>query len=150
VNFNADEPGAVLESDATPDGKSAPWYVLCEAPCTQNVYVDGSFRVSGPGYHPSRAFRIPDDQPRAAVTAEMQTSSIALPMALTIVGGAIATVGLGILAGGVAKEEDNRDGEPLIISGGIVGGAGAVIGIVGVVMLLVQTQHTESRAHVTF
>jgi hypothetical protein len=45
---------------------------------------------------------------------------------------------------------DNRKGETLIISGAAVGGGGAIIGTIGVVMLLVKSQNTESKAHVAF
>jgi hypothetical protein len=150
VSFEADQPGAVLESDATSEGKTAPWYVVCEAPCTRTLPIDGSYRVSGSGYHSSRPFRLPDDQSAVAVSAEMQDSSVAVPMALSIVGGVIASVGLLMIAGGVSREVDNRNGETLIISGAAVGGGGAIIGTIGVVMPLVKSQNTESKAHLTF
>jgi hypothetical protein len=140
----------VLESDATAEGETAPWYVVCEAPCTRTLPIDGSYRVAGSGYHSSRPFRLPDDRSAVAVSAEMQDSSVAAPMALTIVGGVIASVGLLMIAGGAAREVDNRNGETLIISGAAVGGGGAIIGTIGVVMLLVKSQNTESKAHVAF
>ncbi len=148
VRFNANEPGAVLESDATPDGRSAGWYVVCEAPCTGTVSKEGSFRVGGAGYHASRVFRLPEERNEFKVDAEMESSSVAVPMAITIVGGVIASAGGMMLLGGLVAEENHRDGEELILPGAIIGGAGAVIATIGVLMLVIDAQHDESKAHV--
>jgi hypothetical protein len=78
----------------------------------------------------------------------MESSSIALPMAITIVGGVIAGVGGTLLLGGLAAEEQNRDGEELIVPGAIVGGVGTLIATVGVIMLLVDAENDESRVRV--
>jgi hypothetical protein len=148
VRFQSDEPGALLESDTTPDGRRAGWYVVCEAPCDQAASANGFFRVSGAGYHPSRVFRLPEGRNDFAVSAEMEGSSIALPMALTIVGGVIASVGGLLVLAGASEEQNHRDGKQLIYPGAIIGGTGAVIATIGMVMLLVETQHNESKAHV--
>jgi hypothetical protein len=148
VRFAADERGALLESDSTADGRNVPWYVVCEAPCTRAVSTSGSFRVGGYGFHSSRLFRLPEDRNEIAINAEMERSSIALPMAVTIVGGVIAGVGGSMLLGGLAAEEQHRDGEDLIVTGSIVSGAGLFVATVGVILLLVNAEHDESRAHV--
>lgn len=147
VSFDADEPGAVLEADHADQGK-VPWYVVCEAPCTRVVATNGTFRVSGPGFHASRPFMLPDDKNDARVTAEMESSSLAVPMVLTVIGGTIASAGLLTMVGGAVQEQEHHNGEKALVAGGIIGGVGAVIGGIGVVMLLVESQHTESRAHV--
>jgi hypothetical protein len=148
VRFRSDEPGAVLESDMTSDGKSVPWYVVCEAPCTSTVDKSGSFRVGGYGFHDSRLFRLPQERTEFAVDAEMERSSIAFPMAITIVGGVVAGIGGTMVLGGLSEEQNYRDGEDLITSGSIVGGVGLLVATIGVVMLIVESQHQESRAHV--
>jgi hypothetical protein len=147
VSFDANEQGAVLEADHTDEGK-VPWYVVCETPCSRVVSAGGMFRVSGPSFHSSRPFMLPEDKNDVRVTAEMESSSLAAPMALTIIGGAIASAGLLTMLGGWAQEQEHRNGEKAVAIGGIIAGAGTVIGGIGVVMLLVKTQHTESRAHV--
>jgi hypothetical protein len=148
VRFNSDEPGAVLESDTTSDGRSVAWYVVCEAPCTSRVDQGASFRVGGYGFHDSRLFRLPQERSEFAVAAEMERSSIAFPMAITIVGGVVASIGGSMVLSGWAEEQDYRDGEDLITTGSIVGGVGLLVATVGVVMLIVDSQHNESRAHV--
>jgi hypothetical protein len=55
-----------------------------------------------------------------------------------------------MIAGGAAREVHNRNGETLIITGAAVGGGGANTGTLGVDMLLVKSQNTESKAHVAF
>jgi hypothetical protein len=147
VSFDADEPGAVLEADHTDQGK-VPWYVVCETPCSRVVGTGGTFRVAGPGFHSSRPFMLPEDKNDVRVTAEMESSSLAVPMALTIIGGAIASAGLLTMLGGWAQEQEHHNGEKAIVVGGIAGGVGTVIGGIGVVMLLVKSQQTESKAHV--
>ncbi|HVR19032.1 MAG TPA: hypothetical protein VMS65_05035, partial [Polyangiaceae bacterium] len=104
VRFKSDEPGAVLESDMTSDGKSVPWYVVCEAPCTSTVDRGGSFRVGGYGFHDSRFFRLSQERAEFAVDAEMERSSIAFPMAITIVGGVVASIGGSMVLSGWAEE----------------------------------------------
>ncbi|HEX6273820.1 MAG TPA: hypothetical protein VFZ53_12315 [Polyangiaceae bacterium] len=148
MRFEADEPGALLESDTTADGKPVAWYVVCEAPCARSVSASGSYRVGGYGFHDSRVFRLPDDRAELSVEAEMESSSIAFPMALTIVGGVFASVGGMLALVGLSEEEQHRDGEDLIISGAVVGGAGFLVASVGVVMLLVDAENDESRARV--
>jgi len=53
-----------------------------------------------------------------------------------------------MVLGAISAEEQNRDGEELLVPGAIVGGVGTLIATVGVIMLLVDAQHSESRAHV--
>ena len=148
VRFKANEVGATLESDTTPDGKQSPWYVVCEAPCQRSVSTAGVFRVSGPGYHPSRMFRLPDDRAELSVEAEMESSSIAVPMAITIVGGVIASVGGLMALSGYAAQQNHEDGEEFIVPGVIIGGAGTVLATIGAILLIVEAQDDESRAHV--
>lgn len=148
VHFRADEPGAVLESDATATGSASSYYVVCHAPCDELVYADGSFRVGGASFHPSRPFRLPLGRNEVMLKAEMVSSSVAVPMALAIVGGGIGSVGLMLLAGGILEERDHRDGETLIVSGAVVAGVGGAMGAVGVIMLLVKAQDRESTVRV--
>jgi hypothetical protein len=149
VRFNANEPGAVLESDVTPDGKPAAWYVVCEAPCTGMVSKSGAFRVGGAGYHPSRLFRLPEERSDFKIDAEMETSSIAVPMAVTIVGGVIASAGGFMLLAAYAEDQQTfRNTDDLVIPGAITAGTGTVIATVGVLMLIVDAQHDESKARV--
>ena len=117
-------------------------------PCSGTVSTSGAFRVAGYGFHPSRLFRLPDDRAQIAIDAEMENSSIALPMAITIVGGVVASIGGMMVLGAISAEEQNRDGEELLVPGAIVGGAGTLIATIGVIMLIVDAQHSESRAHV--
>jgi len=78
----------------------------------------------------------------------MERSSIAFPMAITIVGGVVASIGGTMVLGGLSEEQNYRDGEDLITSGSVVGGVGLLVATIGVVMLIVESQHKESRAHV--
>jgi hypothetical protein len=148
VRFKANEVGATLESDTTPNGNQSSWYVVCEAPCQRSVSTDGAFRVSGPGYHPSRLFRLPDDRTELSIDAEMESSSIAVPLAITIVGGVIASTGGLMALAGYSAQQNHEDGEELILPGAIIGGTGALLATVGVIILIVEAQHNESKAHV--
>ena len=149
VRFNADEEGALLEADTTADGRSVSWFMVCEAPCNSTVSTNGSFRVSGYGYHPSREFRLPEGKSEASVDAEMESSSIAVPMAITIVGGVAMSVGGWVFLMGLSAEQQHRDGDDLIQAGAIVGGIGVGIASIGAVILVVNSQNKESRARVT-
>jgi hypothetical protein len=149
VRFNANEPGAVLESDVTPDGRSSAWYVVCEAPCTGTVSKDGAFRVGGAGYHQSRVFRLPEERNEFKIDGDMETSSIAVPMAITIVGGVIASAGGMMLLAAYSEDQQTfRDTDDLVIPGAIVAGTGTVLATVGVLMLVIDAQHDESKARV--
>ena len=149
VRFNANEPGAVLESDVTADGRPAQWYVVCEAPCTSTVSKSGAFRVGGRGYHQSRVFRLPEERSEFKIDGEMEDSSIALPMAITIVGGVIASAGSMMLLAAYAEDQQTfRDADDLVVPGAIVAGSGALIATVGVIMLVIDAQHDESKARV--
>jgi hypothetical protein len=149
VRFNANEPGAVLESDVTADGRPAQWYVVCEAPCTSTVSKSGAFRVGGRGYHQSRVFRLPEERSEFKIDGEMEDSSIALPMAITIVGGVIASAGSMMLLAAYAEDQQTfRDADDLGVPGAIVAGSGALIATVGVIMLVIDAQHDESKARV--
>jgi hypothetical protein len=148
VRFNADDVGAVLEADTTADGRSVPWFMVCEAPCSSIVNANGSFRVAGYGFHPSRVFRLPDGRSEASVDAEMTGSSIAFPMAITIVGGVVAAIGGWVFLTGLSQEEQHHNGEDLIRSGVIVGGIGVAITSIGAVILVINSQNKESRARV--
>jgi hypothetical protein len=138
----------VLEADTTPDGRAVPWFMVCEAPCYSSVNANGSFRVAGYGFHPSRVFRLPEGRGEATVDAEMKSSSIAFPMAITIVGGVAASVGGWVFLMGLSAEQQHRDGDDLIQAGAIVGGIGIGIASIGAVILVINSQNKESRARV--
>jgi hypothetical protein len=149
VVFQADQPEAVLESDATTDGKTSAWYVVCQSPCEKDVLATGNFRVAGPGFYPSRQFAIPPDRDRAVVNAEMKESTIAVPMTLCLVGyGLFSVVAPTLLFVGIFQEADNHDGTAMFVAAGATALTGAVVGTTGLVMLIVHAQDKESRAHV--
>ena len=104
-----------------------------------------ALRVGGWGYHPSRPLRVPDGRAELAVDAEMEHSSLALPIALTVSGGTIASFGGLLVLGGFSEEQQHRDGQDYIVAGSIIGGTGLVVAMVGIVILLVESQDTESR-----
>ena len=147
--FQADQPEAVLESDAATDGKTSPWYVVCQSPCEKDVLATGNFRVAGPGFYPSRQFVIPPDRDRAVVNAEMKESSVAVPMTLCLVGyGLFSVVAPTLLIIGVVQEAEQRDGDAMFVAAGVTALAGAAMGTAGLVMLIVHAQDKESRAYV--
>jgi hypothetical protein len=149
VSFQADNPGAVLESDAATDGKTSPWYVVCQSPCEKEVLASGNFRVAGPGFYPSRQFVLPDGRDRVVVNAEMKESSVALPITLTIVGyGLFSVVAPIFVIVGAVQEAQRDDGTGMFVAGGVSALTGAVMGTTGLVMLIVHAQDKESKAFV--
>ena len=145
VDFNADDPAAVLESDLTADGRATGWHIVCNAPCSEPLVAQGSFRVAGRDIAPSRPFELPD-RPQVRITAETETSSQGGPLALLIVGYGLATiVGPIVLVFGVAAETvDSRGaGAPLLATGGVITLGGLVMGTVGLVQL-VSRNNAES------
>jgi hypothetical protein len=149
VVFQADEPEAVLESDSTTDGKTSPWYVVCQSPCEKDVLATGNFRVAGPGFYPSRQFVIPPDRGRAVVNAEMKESSVAVPITLCLVGyGLFSVVAPTLLIVGVVQEAEQRDGDGMFVAAGVTALTGVVMGTAGLVMLIVHAQDKESKAYV--
>lgn len=143
VEFRADRPGAVLESDWAPNNAVSPWYMLCAAPCRQNVVADARLRVAGPGMYASRIFKLPLGQPYVRVTATMESRSIAGGVALLAVGYALLGVtSPALVGGGLARD---HGGTPLIVSGIAVGVAGAVAGGIGLMLMVRRAQYKESR-----
>jgi hypothetical protein len=148
VVFQADQPEAVLESDAATDGKTSPWYVVCQSPCERDVLATGNFRVGGPGFYPSRQFVIPPDRDRAVVNAEMKETSVALPLTLCVFGYLTMSAGLGVIFVGAIKEAQSGDGSGIVVGGAITSFVGIAMGTTGLVMLIVHAQDKESRAYV--
>jgi hypothetical protein len=149
VLFEADAPGAVLEADASTNGKTSPWRSVCETPCETQVVATQRFRVAGEGYYPSPSFTLPDGRSSVAIDAEMRSSSIAFPRAVCIVGGSMFLLGNVLLALGNYQYGEGEDHEALQVSGLIGLSAGALIGGTGVVMLLVHARNKQSAVHVT-
>ncbi|HTQ04812.1 MAG TPA: hypothetical protein VMI54_13195 [Polyangiaceae bacterium] len=143
VLFRADHPDAVLESDWAPNDAPSPWYVLCATPCEERVVADARLRVSGPGLYASRTFKLPLDRDRVAVTATMESRSVAGGVVLLAVGYALLGVtSPALVVGGLARE---HGGTGLVVSGIGVGIAGAVAGGLGLMLMVRRAQYKESR-----
>ena len=139
----------MLESDAATDGKTSPWYVVCQAPCEKEVLAHGNFRVSGHGYYPSRQFALPEGRDRVVVNGQMKTSSVGGPIAMTLIGnGVVWVVAPVFFIIGAIQEGDGDDGTAMFITGGATALAGAALATTGVVMLIIHAQDKESKARV--
>jgi hypothetical protein len=147
VVFRADHADAVLESDWAPNAAASPWYALCVAPCEQKVVADARLRVAGPGLYASRIFKLPLERDRVAVTATMESRSVAGGVVLLAIGYALLGVtSPALVVGGLARE---HGGTPLILSGIGVGVAGAVAGGFGLMLMVRRSQYKESRVRMS-
>jgi len=146
VTFQADDPDAVLESDWSPTGPSAPWYVVCRAPCELEVSADSLFRASGPDLYESMPFRLPSGRDHVVVQGEMEGRSVAAPVLMTVVGaGLFAFIGPVVLLVGVDQQERHGTGGAAIAVGGTLMLGGGVLATVGVISLIIKSQHRQSR-----
>jgi hypothetical protein len=143
VTFRADRADAVLESDWAPNGAVSPWYTLCVAPCEQKVVADARLRVAGPGLYASRIFKLPLERERVAVTAEMESRSVAGGVVLLAIGYVLLGVtSPALVVGGIERE---HGGTSFIVSGIGAGVAGAVAGGLGLMLMVRRAQYKESR-----
>lgn len=152
VRFSADDPRATLQK-----GGGGGFFDACKAPCAGRVSASGVYRVGGDGIRPSDPFRLPSGRDSVSIDAKTASKS-------TTVVGAIMGVGGGFLAyvGGMlyllGSSNDTRitdDGqdryltpeerENMQTAGGALFVTGAVVGTVGLVMLLKQTEVTTSQ-----
>jgi hypothetical protein len=139
----------VLESDWSPSGGNVPLYMICSTPCETRVSADAHYRVAGPGLYDSTIFGLPPGRERVSVKAEMETKSVAGPVLLLVLGGtAFSIVGPILLVAGVEANRRHKDGDGLIVSGAVVTGSGAVLGLIGLVSLVLKASRSESKVHV--
>ncbi len=149
VSFTADDPDAVLETDWSPRGGSAPMYMICSTPCEMQVSGDARYRVAGPGLYESTLFGLPPGRERVTVKAEMVSKSVAGPVLMLVLGGtAFTIVGPILLIAGTDANRRHKEGDGLIVSGAIVTLGGAALGLVGLVSLVLKSSQRESKVHV--
>jgi hypothetical protein len=145
VTFHADDPEAVLQTDWSADGKSVDWYQLCTGECIQRVNAEARFRVAGSGMYESMPFKLPPDREQVTVDAEMKSRSVAVPILMAVAGYTLFVfVGPTLLAMSLSETSDYHGDDGLLAAGIVTTSVGAVVGSVGLVMLIVKAQKKES------
>lgn len=145
VTFHADDPDAILQTDWSAEGKSVDWYQLCTEGCTQRVNADARFRVAGSGMYESMPFKLPLDKDTVTVNAEMKSRSVAVPILMAVAGYTLFVfVGPTLLAMSLSETSDYHGDDGLLAAGIVTTSVGAVVGSVGLVMLIVKAQKKES------
>ncbi len=144
VGFQALDHDAWLETNVLPDGTSEEWSVVCVAPCTHRVPRDGTFRAASSDFEASRPFRLPKDRERVIVTAQLgPMESKTGPILMTVLGWtSFGLIGPLVLTGGIINSKD-----ALTLTGAVLTLGGAIVGTVGIVMLV--TTPRGRRSHVS-
>jgi hypothetical protein len=109
--------------------------------------ADAHYRVAGPGLYESPIFGLPPGRHQVSVQAEMRSRSVSAGVLELVIGGTLfALVGpILLLAGADEKDHHEKDGDGLLIAGASVTLAGAVVGTVGLVTLVVKSSQRESK-----
>ena len=153
VRFRADHDGAELEQYLNGGG----WVSLCKTPCKGWVTQGTALRVGGPKIQPSEPFKVPPGREQMQIDADAKTKSKRIWGAvLGVGGGGVFLIGSSIFTLGVAndatatengqaRELTDRERRNLRITGAVMMGAGAAVGITGLVMLL----NSESEAKIS-
>lgn len=71
------------------------WQPICQAPCGERIDSGGFYRIGGPGINRSRAFMLPANTPRVALTVRAgEAHRYRAGLALLVLGSAMTAVGL--------------------------------------------------------
>lgn len=121
------------------------WYQLCMEGCTQRVNADARFRVAGSGMYESMPFKLPLDRESVTINAEMKSRSVAAPILMAVAGYTLFVfVGPTLLAMSLSETSPYHGDDGLLAAGIVTTSLGAVVGSVGLVMIIVKAQKKES------
>jgi hypothetical protein len=149
VGFQAIGHAARLQSNWHPHGDSSGWYTICIAPCTRQVPVDATLRAAGASFDPSRPFHVPSDTDRVIFTSTLKHKSLALPAGLIAGGYGSMALGPLVFIAGYARAISNQPGgDALLVTGLGLFVSGAIVGTVGVLMLIAKAGEKESSVSV--
>jgi hypothetical protein len=86
VGFQTTGHRARLETKTLADGSTSPeWHVVCEAPCTRSLSLDGTFRTAGDGFAPSEPFQLPKNKEHLTVTSHLEKNRAARTVPIVLI-----------------------------------------------------------------
>jgi hypothetical protein len=117
------------------------WVTVCHSPCDQTV-SPGDYRIGGAGIRRSHVFWVDsrNGDRQTFVVNEASKGDFVLGIVGMSIGFPAMIVGLLVVSVGAAENTLGEDGGGTETAGGIIAGAGAFVGIGGIVM-------TASNAH---